>query len=69
MAAGSSQYPFTTMGPPSQSSPCSPAATSRPASSMTKMSAQGTAHPTLSGRAAVCDGGMMVTGEVVSVEP
>ena len=36
---------------------------------MTRISAQGSAQPTLSERRAVSDGGIMVTGEVVSVAP
>jgi hypothetical protein len=66
---GSSQYPFTTIGPPSHSSPPGPPAPRSPASSITRMSAQGSAQPTLSGRDAVCDGGIKVTGDVVSVAP
>ena len=57
------------MGPPIQISPGAPVSTSRPPSSMTRMSAQTTGAPTL-GRASRCrPSGMMVAGDAVSVEP
>ena len=57
------------MGPAIQISPVSPIGTSRPFSSTTTTSAQGTGTPTVWRWSEMRPGGMMVVGDVVSVAP